>query len=69
MIGLKYIWQRWDINKKIDEIVAIGGNTPEENKRAWAGIKKLEEKVIDLYGDSPFIGNTLPSADEKNRHV
>ena len=52
VIGLKYIWQRWDINKKIDEIVAIGGNTPEENNRAWVGIKKLEEKVIDLYGDS-----------------
>ena len=52
VIGLKYIWQRWDINKTIDEIVATGANTPEEKSKALYDMKTLEEKVINLYGDS-----------------
>ena len=51
VMGSKYIWQRWDINKKIDAIVTGYGKTPEENAVALSGINNLKEKVIDLYGD------------------
>ena len=47
----KYIWKRWTINKKIDEVVANCGKTIEENIEACSSISGLKEKVIDLYGD------------------
>jgi len=51
VMGFKFIFQRWDINKKIDEIVRQYGNKPEENHIARSCIKELKEQVINLYGD------------------
>jgi len=49
--AFKYIWKRWNINKRIDEVVANYGNTIEENIAVCSNISGLKEKVIDLYGD------------------
>ena len=51
VMGCKFIFQRWDINKKLDEIVKEYSKKPEENYIARAGIKELKEQVINLYGD------------------
>jgi hypothetical protein len=51
VIGLRFIWQRWNINKKIDEVVSDYGNTPEDCEAARSKFAQLKEKVIDLYGD------------------
>ncbi len=51
VFGFKYIWQRWSINRKIDEIVAGCGGTPEENVVTCGRISDLKENVINLYGD------------------
>lgn len=51
VIGLRFILQRWNINKKIDEVVADCGDTAEDYMAARSGIARLKEKVIDMYGD------------------
>jgi len=51
VMGFKYIFHRWDINKKIDQIVTQYGNNPEENYIARSCIKSLKEQVINLYSD------------------
>ncbi len=51
VIGFKYIWLRWSINKKIDEIddaYKLGQHTKDA---AVSKIEALQEKVVNLYSD------------------
>ena len=51
VLGIKYIWQRWCINKMIDEIDNDFTRAALAGSMATVRIKELKERVVDLYSD------------------
>lgn len=51
VVGFKYIWQRWSVNKTIDEIDESYRHAVLEKSAATLKIKELKEKVVNLYSD------------------
>jgi len=51
VLGIKYVWQRWCINKMIDEIDNDFTRAALAGSMATVRIKELKERVVDLYSD------------------